>query len=77
MQLTRTTLRLRTSLKKDAEILAIEENTSLQEILNRALQKYLETASKNHARKLVIKTLDLGVPLDYLTRDDFYPDPKN
>ena len=70
--LTRTTLRLKTDLKKTAEKLAIEENTSLQEVFNRALGYYLENTAKRAAKKIIFKTHSLGEPLDNLTRDDIY-----
>ena len=74
--LVRTTLRLKENLKRDAEKRAFEENTSLQEIFNKALEAYLDKEARKQARKIIFKTHDLGVPLDNLTRDDFYPDPK-
>ncbi len=73
--LTRTTLRLKTDLKKTAEKLAIEENTSLQEIFNRALGHYLENMAKREAKKIIFKTHDLGKPLDNLKRADYYSKP--
>lgn len=76
MQLVRTTLRLKPNLKKAAEHLALEENTTLQEIFNMALEKYLDQVGRKEARKIVFMNHDLGAPLDNLTRDDYYPDPK-
>lgn len=73
--LTRTTLRLKTDLKKTAEKLAIEENTSLQEVFNRALGHYLENKAKRVAKKIIFKTHDLGKPLDNLKRADYYSKP--
>lgn len=73
--LTRTTLRLKTDLKKTAEKLAIEENTSLQEVFNRALEHYLENMAKKAAKKIIFKTHDLGKPLDNLKRADYYSKP--
>lgn len=75
MNLIRTTLRLKEHLKKNAERKALEEDTTVQEILNRALENYLEKEGKKTAKKIVFKTHDLGEPLDKLTRDDFYSDP--
>lgn len=75
MQLQRTTLRLKSYLKKAAEEKALEENTSLQEIFNQALAAYLETDAKNKAKKIVFRTHDLGVNLDNLTRSNYYDDP--
>jgi hypothetical protein len=72
MQLVRTTIRLNEHLKKSAEHKALEENTSLQEIFNRALERYLQEEGKKSAKKIVFKTHDLGVPLDNLTREDYY-----
>lgn len=74
--LVRTTLRLKENLKKSAEKKALEENTSLQNIFNKALESYLDNEAKKRAKKIIFKTHDLGEPLDNLTRDDFYPDPK-
>jgi len=76
MQLVRTTLRLRRSLKKAAEMKALEENISLQEVFNRALESYMEREAEKSAKKIVFKTHHLGESLDNLTRDDFYPVPK-
>jgi hypothetical protein len=72
MQLVRTTIRLNNQLKRIAEHKALEENTSLQEIVNKALEKYLEAVGKNEAKKIIFKTHDLGIPLDNLTRSDYY-----
>ena len=74
--LVRTTLRLKENLKKDAEKRALEENTSLQNIFNNALESYLEKQAKIKAKKIIFKTHDFGVPLDNLKRSDYYPDPK-
>lgn len=71
--LTRTTLRIKTNLKKTAEKIAFEENTTLQYIFNRALEDFVKTKAKKEARKIVFKTHDLGKPLDNLRRKDFYP----
>lgn len=75
MQLIRTTLRLKENLKKRAEKKAFDENVSLQAIFNAALELYLDQQAKRQAKKIVFKTHDLGVPLDNLRREDFYPDP--
>lgn len=76
MQLVRTTIRLNRYLKKFAEHKALQDNTSLQHIVNLALQKYLENEGKKEAKKIVFKTHHLGKALDNLTRDDYYQDPK-
>ncbi len=76
MQLVRTTLRLKESLKKRAEKKAFDENVSLQTIFNRALEVYLDQQAKRNAKKIIFKTHNLGKALDNLTRDDFYPEPK-
>lgn len=75
MQLQRTTLRIKEHLKKAAELKALEENTTLQNIFNKALAAYLAKDAKKKAKKLVFKSFDLGVPLDNLTRDNYYDDP--
>ncbi|MDP3758641.1 MAG: hypothetical protein Q8Q86_02885 [Candidatus Daviesbacteria bacterium] len=74
--LIRTTLRLNESLKKTAEKKALQDDVTLQEIFNRALEEYLEKDARKEAQKIIFKTHHLGEPLDNLTRDDFYPDPK-
>ena len=74
--LVRTTLRLKENIKRSAEKKAHEDNTTLQDIFNRALEEYLEKDAKKQAKKIVFKTYHLGKNLDNLTRDDFYPDPK-
>ncbi len=74
--LVRTTLRIKEQLKKNAEKKALQDDITLQEVFNRALEQYLENESKKEAKKIVFKTHDLGVPLDNLTRKDFYPEPK-
>jgi len=74
--LVKTTLRIKENLKKAAEKVAFEEDKSLQEVVNRAIEAYLETQGRRKAKKIVFKTHDLGVPLDNLTRSDYYPEPK-
>jgi hypothetical protein len=76
MQLIRTTIRLNDQLKKIAEYKALEENTSLQEIVNNALALYLDMANKKEAKKIIFKTHHLGATLDNLTRDNYYQDPQ-
>lgn len=73
--LVRTTLRIKEHLKKSAEFLALQNDISLQDIFNRALEHYFEKEAKRAAKKLVFKTHKLGEPLDNLTRDDFYESP--
>jgi hypothetical protein len=73
--LVRTTLRIKESLKKSAELKALQEDISLQDIFNRALEHYLEKEAKVEAKRLVFKTHDLGKPLDTLKRADYYPKP--
>lgn len=73
--LIRTTLRLKENLKKTAERKALQDDTTLQELFNRALEEYLEKEAKKEAKKIIFKTHHLGEPLDNLTRDDFYPNP--
>lgn len=70
--LVRTTLRIEDHLKKDAQRKALEEDTTLQDIFNKALESYLQNQAKKEAKKIVFKTHDLGVALDNLTRDDIY-----
>jgi hypothetical protein len=76
MQLIRTTIRLKENLKKRAEKKAIDENMSLQDLINRAVEQYLQNGDQRRAKKIFFKTHHLGQPLDNLTRDDFYSEPK-
>lgn len=73
--LVRTTLRIKESLKKSAQLKALQDDVTLQEIFNRALEDYLEKEAKKEAKKMVFRTHKLGEPLDNLTRDDFYEAP--
>jgi hypothetical protein len=75
MNLTRTTLRLKTGLKRAAEKQAIEEDTTLQAIFNTALEQYLDNRAKTTASRIVFRSHDLGEPLDNLHRGDYYPKP--
>lgn len=75
MQLVRTTLRIRKDLKKLADNEALNTETTLQELFNKALESYLTKTAKAQARKIVFRTHDLGEPLDNLTRADYYGDP--
>ncbi len=76
MQIVRTTLRLDKSLKKEAEKIALEEDTTLQNVVNLALDSFVEQKKKKAAKKkLKIISFNLGVPLDNLTRDDIYGEP--
>ena len=72
----RTTLRIKENLKRSAEHKALQDDVTLQEIFNQALEYFLENEAKLKAKKIVFKTHNLGKPLDNLTRDEFYPDPK-
>ncbi len=74
--LIRTTLRIEENLKKNAERKAFADDVTLQEIFNRALEHYLESEAKIDAKKIVFKTHDFGIPLDNLSRKDYYPEPK-
>lgn len=72
MQLVRTTLRLDSRLKKEAERKALDTNMTFQELFNRALEEYLNKKAKTKAERIVFKTHNLGKPLDNLTRSDYY-----
>jgi hypothetical protein len=76
MNMVRTTLRIEQDLKKRADLMAVKENTTFQTIVNRALRENLTNKAKGRAKILVIPKLDVGVPLDNLTRDDIYGEPK-
>lgn len=76
MQLIRTTLRLKENIKHAVERRAFEQQTTMQELFNRALEEYLEKDARKKAKKIVFHSHHLDKPLDDLTRDDFYPDPK-
>ncbi len=74
--LIRTTLRIKENLKKSAEHKAMQDDMTLQEIFNRALEDYLNKEAVKKAKTIIFRTHHLGESLDNLTRDDFYPDPK-
>ena len=76
MQLVRTTLKIRKDLKKTAEKKAIEDDITLQELFNKALENYLNNKAKKEAKKIVFKTHHLGESLDNLTRSDYYTNLK-
>lgn len=73
--LIRTTLRLKENLKRTAERKALQDDVTLQEVFNLALEHYLENEAKTEAKKIVFKTHNLGKPLDNLRRADYYPKP--
>lgn len=75
MKLIRTTVRLHEPLKKAAEKRALEEDTTLQDLFQRALREYLAQVARKKAQEFMLPTHDLGVPLDNLTRDDIYSLP--
>ncbi len=76
MQLVRTTLRLQADLKQIAEERALHEQRTLQEIFNEALKEYLAKGAAKKAKRIVFKSHDLGVPLDRVTRSDYYSVPR-
>jgi predicted transcriptional regulator len=73
--LVRTTVRINENLKKSAEQKALQMNSTLQDIFNKALAQYLEQDAQIQAKKIVFKTHNLGEPLDNLKRADYYPKP--
>lgn len=73
--LIRTTLRIEENLKKSAERKALDEDTTLQDIFNKALASYLQNQTKKKAKKIVFITHNLGTALDNLRRKDYYPEP--
>lgn len=74
-KLVRTTLRIKENLKKSAELKALQDDISLQDVFNRALEHYLDKEAKIEAKRIVFKTHDLGKPLDNLKRADYYSKP--
>ena len=77
MQLVRTTLRIKPDLKKQAEKVAFNEERSLQDVFNAALDYYLKDKAQVKAKKIIFHTQDLGMSLDNLTRDEIYEEPKS
>lgn len=74
MQLVRTSLKIKKGLKSEAEKIAREKETTLQNVFNDALEKYIFEHSRKKAKRLWIPTIDLGVPLDNIARSDIYGD---
>ena len=75
--LVRTTVRLKPELKKAVDQLALDRGSSAQEIINRAVDTYLDQVTKQKVKQINFDeiAIDLGVPLDNLTREDYYPEP--
>jgi hypothetical protein len=74
MLFTRTTVRLEPSLKKEAELKALELNLSFQSLFSEALRAYLRSARKKKAKRIIFHAQSLGDPTPDLTREDFYAD---
>lgn len=75
MQLQRTTVRIHKPLYKQAKKLAVEQDKSIQEILNEALRTYLDnpTMPQNEEKLLVFRDKHMGYKLNrLLTRKDLY-----
>lgn len=68
-------MRLKENLKEALEKHAFEEKLTLQEAFNKAIECYLKKEAKKKVKKLIFKTHHLGIPLDNLSRNDFYADP--
>jgi hypothetical protein len=74
MNLTRTTVRLEPTLKKAAELKALELDMTFQDLFTQALKTYLDKTNKKKAQKLIFMSQPMGAPLDNLTREDLYAD---
>lgn len=75
MALIRTTIRMEERTKKDAELLAIEENTTFQEIVNTAVKEHIRSKKVSKGPvKIKFADLDLG-GIDNLSRSDYYDEP--
>ena len=75
MQLIRTTLRIPYDLKKTAESMAFDANTTLQDVFHKALNLYVKTQATKKAQRIVFKTHNIGKPLDHFTRASYYAKP--
>lgn len=73
MQKVRTTLYLNKQLKQMADMQAVRENTTLQEIFNRALYTELQKKIPSKKKKIDFMDLDLDIP-HKLNREDYYKD---
>lgn len=67
----RTTLYINKKLKKMADMQAVRENTTLQEIFNRALFVELQKKVPSKKKKVDFLGLDLDIPHN-LSREDIY-----
>jgi hypothetical protein len=72
MQMVRTTLRIDKELMKTAKRIALEKDETLQNIFNQALSDFIKNKAKKKAKKIVFETVDLGIPFDDLTRNNYY-----
>lgn len=70
MKMIRTSLRLKSELKKEAEIRALKENITFQELFNDALYDFLK--GKKRINKIVFNDKPISKKMDNLTRDDIY-----
>jgi hypothetical protein len=74
MELVRTTIRIKKNLKREAEKLAHDKETSFQEVVNDALLVYLTTQPRK-VQKIEFITHDFGDAFDNLKRSDYYGEP--
>lgn len=70
MNMIRTSLRLKSELKKEAEIRALKENITFQELFNDALYDFLK--GKKRINKIVFNDKPISKKMNHLTRDDIY-----
>jgi len=72
MKKTRTTLKIDTDLKLQAEIKALKENTTLQNIFNDALRIYLNEKAREDANALVFYDKPIDQNMGKLGRKEIY-----
>jgi hypothetical protein len=74
MKTVRTTLKINKNLKLTMDRYALENGITLQEILNRAIEEYLDKIMNNQPRKIVFYDQPIGGKINNLTRSDYYED---
>lgn len=70
--MTKTTIEIEPTLLYQAKLKALEEKTSLKEVVEKSLTRYLNTQPKIAQEKVKIGGYKLGVKNTKITREDIY-----
>jgi len=72
MKKVRTTLKIEENLKTQAELKAVKERITLQDIFNNALRSYLREQTKKDVKKLVFHDKAIDKNMGNLSRNEIY-----